>query len=83
LSARKHRDGWVPAALTLEDVTYHFRVGVTTWNEWVKTGVMPQPRVIGGIVLYDTEECEAAFREIPHRGENTVKRPSLAEQMRL
>jgi hypothetical protein len=83
LSARKYRDGWVPAALTVEDATYHFRVGATKWNEWVKRGVMPKPRVIDGIVLYDTEECEAAFREIRHRDEDAPAKLSLSEQMRL
>jgi hypothetical protein len=83
LFARKDRDGWVPAALTLEDATYHFRVGVKKWKELVERGLMPQPRVIDGIVLYDTSECEAAFRELPHRGGIAAKKPSLAEQMRL
>jgi hypothetical protein len=83
LSARKDRDGWIPAALTTEDASYHFRVGPTKWREWVETGVMPQPRVIGGIVLYDTSECEAAFRAIPHRGEEAKKPASPADRMSL
>jgi hypothetical protein len=83
LSARKDRDGWVPAAMTLEDIAYHFRVGITKWKELVERGVMPHPRVIDSLVLYDTSECEAAFREIPHRGDIAAKKPSLAEQMRL
>jgi hypothetical protein len=83
LSARRDRDGWIPAALTTEDASYHFRVGPTKWREWVETGVMPQPRVIGGVVLYDTSECEAAFRAIPHRGEKPETAASPADRMRL
>jgi hypothetical protein len=79
-SARKDRDGWIPAALSLEDIQYHFRVGRTKWSEWVARGVMPQPRVMDGIVLWDRHECETAFREFPHRGEKP--KVSLADQVR-
>lgn len=80
LSARKDRDGWTPVALTLEDCSYHFRVGTTKWREWVERGVMPQPRVMDGVVFWDTCECEAAFRAIPHRGDKPTV--SLADQVR-
>ena len=36
-------------------------ISPTTFDAWVKEGKLPQPRRIGGIVLWRADELQAAF----------------------
>jgi hypothetical protein len=32
-------------------------------------GLMPRPRMLGSVAVYDVEDLAAAFRALPHKGE--------------
>jgi hypothetical protein len=46
-------------------------VGTDLFDRAVAAGTMPQPRVLGGRLLWDIGELVRAFRELPHRGAQT------------
>ena len=39
-------------------------VGVTTFDQWVSSGLMPKPIRVGGCVLWDAAEILAAWHAI-------------------
>lgn len=46
-----------------------FGVSPSHFDTLVAGGVMPQPRELGGRVLWDTEELVEAWRAVPRRGQ--------------
>jgi hypothetical protein len=46
-------------------------VSQTKFRDLVDDKLMPQPRVLGGKLVYDIDELRAAFKAMPHRGEDT------------
>lgn len=42
-------------------------VSASTFDKAVAAGTMPQPRVLGGRLLWDVREIRDAFEELPHR----------------
>lgn len=42
-------------------------VSVSTFDQWVKDGLMPKPRKIGGVVLWDVRSVNAAWDVIQGR----------------
>ncbi len=44
-------------------------VSVFLFDRAVENGSMPQPRELGGRLIWDVNEVTNAFREIPHRGQ--------------
>lgn len=44
-------------------------IGTTKFRELVEAGRMPKPRLLDHRLLYDVDELRAAFKAIPHDGE--------------
>jgi predicted DNA-binding transcriptional regulator AlpA len=44
-------------------------LGATKFSELVKDGRMPRPRLIDGRRVWDVDDIDAAFRELPREGE--------------
>ncbi len=70
---RKRRDviATLPLVLGLPEIEAAAAIGVsqTKFAEMVAAGTMPQPRNVGGKLVYDVDELRAAFKSLPHRGE--------------
>jgi hypothetical protein len=47
---------------------------VTTFEQMVADGRMPQPRMIGGRVVWCVYELDEYFDRLPRRGQNTATR---------
>jgi excisionase family DNA binding protein len=43
-------------------------ISQTKFRELVAAGTMPSPRIVGGKLVYDVDELQAAFKNMPHRG---------------
>lgn len=58
-----HRSSTAPRrGLRRQEAAQYVGIGVTTFDEWVATGRMPQPmRPSPGIVLWDILELDTAF----------------------
>ena len=60
----------LPVVLGLPELEAAAAIGLsqTKFREMVAAGTMPEPRVVGGKLVYDIEEIRAAFKALPHRG---------------
>lgn len=71
---RRRRDvaPTLPVVLGLPEIEAAGTVGVsvTKFREMVERGLMPQPRDAAGKLVYDVDELRAAFKALPHRGED-------------
>lgn len=71
---RRRRDvaASLPIVLGLPELEAAAAVGVsqTKFREMVENGLMPQPRDCAGKLVYDIDELRAAFKALPHRGED-------------
>jgi len=54
-------------------------VGATKFSELVKDGRMPKPRVIDGRRVWDIDDLDAAFRDLPYEGEKPKNNPWLED----
>lgn len=43
------------------DAALYVGVSVRQFDEWVKEGQMPQPKRVGGVVVWDVRELDVAF----------------------
>lgn len=59
-----------PRGLCREVAAAYIGVGGTKFDQMVKEGTMPKPRIHGGRKLWDRSELDAAFSELPHDGEH-------------
>lgn len=70
---RRRRDvaPHLPMVLGYPEVEAAAAIGVSTtkFREMVEKGLMPQPRDCDGKLVYDIDELRAAFKALPHRGE--------------
>jgi hypothetical protein len=62
----------LPIVFGLPELEAAAAVGVsqTKFREMVASGTMPQPRLVGGKLVYDVDELRAAFKAMPHRGDD-------------
>src|SRR5437879_4187442 len=51
-------------------------IGTTLFDRMVSDGRMPLPRALDGRTVWDREEVEAAFRELPYHGAKIAKENS-------
>jgi len=58
-----------PRGLCREVAAAYIGIGGTKFDQMVKEGTMPKPRIHGGRKLWDRSELDAAFSELPHEGE--------------
>ncbi len=57
-----------PIGLRRDQAAIHVGISPSHFDDLVKAGDMPQPRLLDGAVVWDREELEAAFRSRPRRG---------------
>jgi hypothetical protein len=71
---RRRRDAAasLPIVFGLPEIEAAAAIGVsqTKFRELVADRSMPSPRVVGGKLVYDVDELRAAFKALPHRGED-------------
>lgn len=56
-----------PLGLDRVEAAAFIGVGVTTFDDLVRKGVMPQPRMIGSRLVWHRAELEKAFNALPVR----------------
>jgi hypothetical protein len=62
----------LPIVLGLPEIEAAASIGIsqTKFREMVASGIMPEPRIAGGKLVFDVDELRAAFKALPHRGED-------------
>jgi predicted DNA-binding transcriptional regulator AlpA len=63
-----------PRGLCREVAAAYIGIGGTKFDQMVKEGTMPKPRIHGGRKLWDRSELDAAFSDLPHEGEASGNR---------
>ena len=58
-----------PRGLTRFEASRYVGVSPNKFDEAVKVGLMPQPRNLLGVDLWDREELDAAYKALPTKGE--------------
>lgn len=56
-----------PLGINREQAAALVGIGTNLFDKAVDVGTMPQPRLIGGRLVWDVEELISAFRLLPHR----------------
>ena len=64
---------FAPKGLSRVEAARHIGVSTTTWDEMVREGRMPQPKMIGARVLWDRAKVEAFFEALPDRDDNPAE----------
>lgn len=64
---------FVPRGLSRTAAAYYLGVGTTKFDEMVKNGRMPAPKIIDSRVIWDRWEIDLAFDGLPYRED---KRPA-------
>jgi len=59
-----------PRGLRREIAAAYIGVGSTKFDQMVREGAMPKPRIHGGRRLWDRSELDVAFGELPHDGDS-------------
>jgi len=59
----------VPRGLSRSQAAAYIGVGATLFDRLVMAGTMPRPREIGGRRVWDRQEVDRAFEELPHVGD--------------
>ena len=71
--SRRRRDAaaLLPIVFGLPELEAAAAIGVsqTKLRELVAGKLMPEPRIVGGKLVYDVDELRAAFKALPHRGQ--------------
>lgn len=62
----------LPIVLGLPEIEAAASIGVsaTKFRELVADGRMPRPRNVGGKLSYDIDELRAAYKAMPHQGDD-------------
>jgi excisionase family DNA binding protein len=64
-----------PRGLCREVAAAYIGVGGSKFDQMIKEGVMPKPRIHGGRRLWDRSELDVAFSNLPHADEIAVANP--------
>lgn len=72
-----HKAGILPLSLPpigigREQAAELIGVSPSTFDKAVAAGSMPQPRILGGRLLWDVREIHNAFVELPHRNVDAI-----------
>ena len=59
-----------PRGLSREIAAAYIGVGSTKFDQMVKDGAMPRPRIHGARRLWDRSELDIAFSNLPHVGDD-------------
>lgn len=66
----------VPIGLDREAAAAYVCAGTTLFDDMVKDGRMPAPRIMNSRRVWDREELYQAFKALPHKGEDTQSTPN-------
>jgi len=61
----QHTSSVSPRGLRRPDAAAYVGVSPTKFDEWVARGVMPSPKRVDGVVIWDRRTLDAAFEELP------------------
>jgi hypothetical protein len=64
-----------PRGLHREEAAAYIGVGGTKFDDLVRMRLMPGPRVVGARRIWDRNELDIAFSELPHAGEEKDGNP--------
>lgn len=64
-----------PLGLNVEDAAAYIGIGKTTFEVLVGDGRMPSPRMINRRLVWDREEIQMAFKELPKKDEKADTNP--------
>lgn len=53
-----------PRGLRRDEAARYVGVGATTFDKWVEEGLMPKPKRIGSIVVWDSEALDLSFSSL-------------------
>ena len=68
-----------PIGIGREGAAAFLDIGATLFDRLVADGIMPQPRALGGRLVWDIDEIARAFRAIPHRaGAEGLEEPAAS-----
>ena len=56
---------FAPRGLRRSSAAAYVGVSATKFDDWVARGLMPQPKRVDGIVVWDRLEIDAAFDDLP------------------
>ena len=54
-----------PRGLRRPDAAAYVGISPTKFDEWVARGVMPSPKRVDGVVIWDRQTLDAAFDDLP------------------
>lgn len=58
-----------PIGLSREEAAAFVGISATLFDRLVAGGAMPEPRLLAGRLVWDTDEVAKAFRQAPHRAD--------------
>lgn len=58
---------WPPRGLREPEAARYVGVSPSQFRTWVSTGVMPGPKKVGGVVVWDRQKLDIAFEDLPER----------------
>ncbi len=64
-----------PRGLCREVAAAYIGISGTKFDELVRSGSMPKPRIVGARRLWDRPELDLAFSNLPHADENGALNP--------
>jgi hypothetical protein len=71
MTATKPTLNYLPRGLIKKWSAVYVGVGSTLFDEMVDDGRMPQPRIINSKEVWDTQELDFAFDDLPRKSEQT------------
>ena len=54
-----------PRGLRHNNAAAYVGVSPNKFDAWVKDGLMPRPKKVGGVLLWDRRQLDIAFEELP------------------
>jgi len=66
---------FIPRGLSRTAAAYYLGVGTSKFDEMVKDGRMPAPKMIDSRLIWDRWEIDLAFEELPYRGDERSVNP--------
>jgi predicted DNA-binding transcriptional regulator AlpA len=61
-----------PRGLRREQAAHYLGISPTTFDGWVKDNLMPGPKRIGGVVVWDRKALDLAFEALSGEDESNV-----------
>jgi predicted DNA-binding transcriptional regulator AlpA len=60
---------FLPRGFRREDAAFYIGVSPAMFDEMVKDGRMPQPKRVGRRTIWDRQQLDVCFEELPDRGD--------------